>query len=193
VDAVSNSRQPVSTLGHALLALIFRRPDAAYGLAQRLRRPVGYFWTAQYSQVHGELAKLLAAGLVTVEAAPGPGPHDKKIYAITDAGRAEVTQWVTEPVATEPNRNELLLKAYSLWAADRGAAVAMLTARLADQRLVLDEYEAMLTNVLDAHDSQVPAPDHPDFGNYATLLYGVGYRRNDIAWCERLLATLQRP
>jgi DNA-binding PadR family transcriptional regulator len=186
---MSTPGQPPSTLGFALLTLLAREPDTAYGLSTRLRRPVGHFWTARYSQVHGELERLRQRGLVTFETRHGPGPHDKKVYAPTAPGRAALADWVATPLPIEPSRSELMLRAYAIWAADPVAAAMMVAGRLAAHRAALGEWELALAAVTA---DGVPPRDSPNFGNLATLRYGIGYERNAIDWCEWLLAELTR-
>jgi len=41
------------------------------------------------------------AGWVEVEAIAQDGRPDKKMYRVSDAGRAELTRWIAEP--SEPN------------------------------------------------------------------------------------------
>src|SRR5215469_6282498 len=48
----------ISTLGYALLTLLAREPLSGYDLAQRMKRPLGFFWQAQHSQIYPELAGL---------------------------------------------------------------------------------------------------------------------------------------
>lgn len=61
--------------------------DARFGLD----RPVAY------GQVYATLARLLKGGLVSVDAVePGEGP-DRKRYAITEAGVADVEAWLSTP------------------------------------------------------------------------------------------------
>jgi hypothetical protein len=55
----------LSTLGYALLALLARGPRSGYDLAQRMNRPIGFFWQAQHSQIYPELARLEQLGWVT--------------------------------------------------------------------------------------------------------------------------------
>jgi DNA-binding PadR family transcriptional regulator len=172
-----------STLGYALLAVLHRAPQTAYELAARLRRPVAYFWHAQYSQIHPELRRLLAAGLVTVDAEPGPGPRDKKVYSLTAAGRRALREWLPEPPRAQPVRNELLLKAYAIWAADPIAASRLFEHQSATHKARLAEYETQRAAVEARHDHGPPPADHPDFGNYAALEYGIGYEKHCIAWC----------
>ena len=178
------------TLGYALLALLARASGTGYELAQRLDRPIGYFWNAQYSQIHGTLAKLAAAGAVSWDAVPGPGPHEKKIYSITETGRQALGAWVTDFPRREPTRSEMLLKTYALWTADPVRATQLFTAQLAEHRERLADYEAAWKNVTQPHPDGKPPTTHPDFGNYLTLRYGIGHEQHDISWCEWVLDQL---
>src|SRR5215467_6385974 len=89
-----------------------------------MRDPIGYFWHAQHSQIYPELARLEAAGMVTHEVVEQYDRPDKKIYAITGAGRAALREWVTEPAHVRPDHDELMLKTFSIWLADRERAIA---------------------------------------------------------------------
>jgi DNA-binding PadR family transcriptional regulator len=99
-----------STLGYAILAVLARNPSTGYELAARLATPVSYFWTARHSQIHPELQRLLADGLVAFEAVPGPGPKGKKVYSITPEGFEPLRQWVAKPPPDQPVRDELVLR-----------------------------------------------------------------------------------
>jgi hypothetical protein len=50
---------------------------------------------------------------------------DKKVYAVTEAGRAALRAWVASELDEAPVRDELVLRAYSVWLADPGAAAAL--------------------------------------------------------------------
>jgi hypothetical protein len=41
------------------------------------------------------------------------------------------------------------------------------------------------------HGGGPPATSHPEFGNYATLTYGIGHARHRIAWLEWMIAQHQ--
>jgi DNA-binding PadR family transcriptional regulator len=70
-----------------------------------------YFGTDRpvaYGQVYSTLARLLKSGLVTVDSVePGDGPERKR-YAITDAGVADIERWLAEPEAPEPYLQNVL-------------------------------------------------------------------------------------
>ncbi|HEY3085299.1 MAG TPA: PadR family transcriptional regulator [Candidatus Dormibacteraeota bacterium] len=52
----------VTTLGYAILGLLARQSLSGYDLARRLRRPIGFYWTARHSQIYPELRRLTALG-----------------------------------------------------------------------------------------------------------------------------------
>src|SRR5450755_1045236 len=83
----------VTTLGYALLGLLAAQPLSGYDLARKLKRPVGFFWPARHSQIYPELALLQAEGLVTHQVVEQTDRPDKKLYQITDSGRAAVRTW----------------------------------------------------------------------------------------------------
>ena len=104
-----------STLGHAILGLLARRPSTGYELARRLDRPVGWFWTARHSQIYPELARLTADGLVRYAESDGRGPRRNKRYRITAAGTRALRAWVLAPHEPQPVRDLETLRLWSLW------------------------------------------------------------------------------
>lgn len=178
-----------STLGYALLGLLARKPRTGYELTQALREPIGYFWTASHSQVYPELARLEARGWVRYEIIDGPGPRDTKRYAITAAGRRALATWAVIPPPPEHSRNELLLKVYSLWLADPAAARALITAEREEHSAMLARYESLAAET-ERGDPADLAPSA--FFDYATLRRGLSFERHVLAWCDWLLAALDR-
>src|SRR5262245_57241244 len=115
----------VATLGYALLGLLARGALSGYDLARQMKRPVGYFWQARHSQIYPELARLEARGLVTHQVVEQHDRPDKKVYAISEAGRVALQAWLTAPLEEPPVRDELVLRAFSVWLADPLAAAAL--------------------------------------------------------------------
>jgi DNA-binding PadR family transcriptional regulator len=181
----------VSKLGYAILALLARQPSTGYELSARARRPLGYYWHAQHGQVYPELRRLLAAGLVSFDATPGPGPRDKKVYSPTAAGMAALRDWVVQPPEPRHVRDNLLLKAYATWTVEPADAAALFAGQRADHAERLREYQEQLRNVESRHGGGPPPVGHPEFGNYATLTYGIGFERHRLGWLEWIVAQLQ--
>lgn len=179
-----------SDLGHALLGLLARRPSTGYELARRMQRPVGWFWTAGHSQVYPELARLEADGLVTHEEVPGRGPRATKRYAPTPAGTAALREWVVADLEPQPVRDLEVLRLWSVWLVDPGAATGLVQRVRAGhaERLAAHEADlATLDGVAAADD-----PGTPEFASRLTLVGGVLTRRAALEWCDWMLAELAR-
>lgn len=181
----------IATLGYALLALIARQERSGYDLMLAMKRPIGFFWQARQSQIYSELQRLSEQELVVHRVIEQQERPDKKIYSITPDGEAALRQWLTEPTAERPSRDELVLKAYSIWLADPEKAVKLFRIHEDLHMTRLTEYERMLNNVEREYGGE-PEVDMPAFGNYATLMCGIGYEREYIAWCRWVAERLER-
>lgn len=106
-----------------------REYDAHFGLD----RPVAY------GQVYATLARLLKGGLVTVDAVePGEGP-DRKRYAITDAGVADVEQWLATPEQPQIYLHSVLYAKVILALRSGRSAHALLDAQRAEHLQAMRE------------------------------------------------------
>lgn len=181
------------TLGYALLGLLAQEPLSGYDLSKHLSRPLGFFWPARHSQIYPELAELEAAGLVTHLVVEQSDRPDKKVYAITEPGLEAMRAWVTSPLEVPTVRDELVLRAYSLWLADPDKARATFSehaARHAEQLAHYEEWEGWIRE---------HAPEAlwdvrtPGFAKYATLRRGIAYERDCLEWCNWIVACLDAP
>lgn len=98
------------SLRHAALGLLADQSGSGYDLLKRFQTAMANVWSATQSQLYGELAKLEKAELIKVTE---EGPRGRKEYEITDAGRAELREWLLSPLAAPP-RSEMLLRVYFL-------------------------------------------------------------------------------
>jgi DNA-binding PadR family transcriptional regulator len=180
------------TIGYALLGVLAREPLSGYDISRRMRASVGAFWQAQRSQIYPELARLEAAGLVAHHRVEQLDRPDKKVYQITDEGRATLRRWVTEPAGVPASRNEFVLKVYSLWLAEPRQALAFVRAREAQHRDRLDRLESSALALERERGGEAARPDTPGFGSYATLLAGIHAERAHVDWCAWLGERLER-
>jgi DNA-binding PadR family transcriptional regulator len=181
----------MSTLGYALLGLLARGPHTGYELTGLMREPVGFFWAARHSQIYPELARLEERGLVTHEVVEQQERPDKKVYSITAAGREALREWLAEPVRERPVRDELVLKAYSLWMADPKRAVALFREQEARHAERLRRYEELRSWMEREWGEDLERVDSPRFAGYAALWRGIGYEREYVEWCRWLAGKLE--
>lgn len=85
---------------HALLGLVGAGTGYGYDLKHNYDRWFQASKPLAFGQVYATLARLLRDGLIAATGvAAGAGP-ERKHYEITPAGRAAVTEWMFQPIAT---------------------------------------------------------------------------------------------
>jgi DNA-binding PadR family transcriptional regulator len=110
-----------------------------YALKQGVSGSVGYFWTLQHAQLYTEPERLAKAGYVT-ETREEIGRR-RRLYRITDRGRAALAEWRAETTSELAElREPALLKLF--FGADpkplADAQVAANSARLAEYEAIRD-------------------------------------------------------
>ena len=96
---------------HALLALLADAPAHGYELKQELETTFGDAWPpTNIGQIYTTLGRLERDQFVTCTIVRQDGRPDKKTYAITDAGRAELHRWLTEPETSPRLRDDLFMR-----------------------------------------------------------------------------------
>jgi DNA-binding PadR family transcriptional regulator len=91
-------------LRFALLGLLEDGPASGYTLTTRFDRSLRKFaWTAQQSHIYPELNRLAGEGLIEVAA---EGPRGRRTFALTDAGRAALHEWLLSPAKPRAVRDE---------------------------------------------------------------------------------------
>lgn len=66
-----------------------------YSLKQLVARSVGNYWPFPHAQIYAETARLASLGLASED--QEPGGLRRKRYAITDAGREVLDEWLGSP------------------------------------------------------------------------------------------------
>lgn len=99
----ATSRQPNTSpdgLEYALLSLLRREPLHAYEMYQRLRRgeSLGHIWQLKQSHLYALLARLEEQGLIAGATELQGARPPRRMLALTEAGKAAYTTWVTAPV-----------------------------------------------------------------------------------------------
>jgi DNA-binding PadR family transcriptional regulator len=167
----------------AALGLLTQHPGSGYDLLKRFQKSMAHVWPATQSQLYGELNKLADAGLIE---ASDIGPRGRKEYRVTDAGRAELVRWITNPHDDPPRRRPDVLRFFLLSevpVAEARAYVASFAAGAAEE---LKEYERL-------RDSVPWADDDADFYARAALEYGLRNAAMEVQWANWLLAAIDEP
>ncbi|MEW5718529.1 MAG: PadR family transcriptional regulator [Chloroflexota bacterium] len=97
---------------HAVLGLLAQHPRHGYELRAAFTAVVGgeENWDVKPAQIYTTLARLEKSGLVTENAVEQDAGPEKRIYAITPAGRKMLREWFGCGIALEHQRDEFYIK-----------------------------------------------------------------------------------
>ncbi len=174
------------TLSHTILAVLSQQPYSGYDISKRFEESVSCYWQASQQQIYRELGKMEHLSWVTHETVPQMGKPDKKIYSITDEGKAELVRWYAEPTEPTPIREDLLVKVL----AAPYVSVDILIQELHRRRQIhleqLTDYQTM-----EAAYQTLTNPPKIERFRYLTLRRGMRYEQDWIEWCDEVLEVLK--
>ena len=157
------------SLRHALLGLLSVEPASGWDLLKRFEQSLAFVWPATQSQLYTELNRMTDAGLVEAGAT---GARNRKEYEISQAGRAELANWITEVEPERNRRNDVLLRVFFLWTVDRAKAKAFLEHEVETYR----NFHALLEQVASSVDW-----DDTEFDRYARVALENGLRVTEVS------------
>ena len=165
------------------MGLLAQEVLSGYDLMQRMKGRVGNFWRAGHSQIYPELSRLEEAGHVTHNVVRQTDRPDKKVYEITSRGLEALKEWVTEPPVPGAPRDELVLKAYSVWLADPKKAARLFRDEQRAHEEQLARYKETRSWMRKESDGDLDRPGSPWFAGYAALRRGLIYEKGYAEWC----------
>jgi DNA-binding PadR family transcriptional regulator len=138
----------LSATSAALLGQLAWREQSPYELAKEMSRNLRFFWPRAESHVYREVKRLVADGHATARA-DATGRRPRTVYAITDAGRAALADWLAEAPGGVTLDHEPLLRVFlATGGTKEDLLTAIKTARAQAQTMltigrgVATEYEA---------------------------------------------------
>lgn len=168
-------------LAHAILACLVESPCSGYDLAKRFDGSVGYFWSATHQQIYRDLSKLEEQGWITSQTIPQPKRPDKKVYQITEPGEQQLKAWIASPCEPMAIKDDLLVKIFAGYIASTGTILEEIERHRQAHLKRLSAYK-----VLEEQYFQNPQQlsENEKF-QYLTLLKGISYETDWLAWCEK--------
>lgn len=173
----------VRTLKYVILGLLNQQSRSGYNLSTELGGALREFWSANHSQIYPELKRLTEEGLVSYKVEISGTVLERKVYSLTEAGKAEFLEWLHREEDMTPTPKDVFrLRMFFANEMDP------------DRRVHLTEHELQMHRDRLAHlkhqQEQFPAvPDEndPSFGDYLVLLGAVMREEAACAWLSRCL------
>jgi DNA-binding PadR family transcriptional regulator len=175
-------------LAHTILAVLSHAPCSGYDVSKQFEDCVSFFWKATQQQIYRELGKMQERGWVSYEIVPQAGKPDKKIYAMTSAGVAELLDWCDESSEPSPIREDLLVKVLASPYLPKASVLNELRRRRHVHARLLQEYLETEVEFL-----ELSEPQPSDVVRYLTLRRGISFEQSWVNWCDDLLALFEQP
>jgi DNA-binding PadR family transcriptional regulator len=179
------------SLRFALLGLLARDSLTGYDLTKRFDSTVGFFWSAKHSQIYPELANLTQEGLVTYELVTQTSKPNKKVYTITEEGRAALRAWVDTPGDKRTVKDPFLMRIWVVGMVDPALALRQLREVAAE----FDRRDAGLQQAelaARASGADRATPDNIELGAYMTLRCGLLQHQAYREWLAWSIDQLER-
>jgi DNA-binding PadR family transcriptional regulator len=158
---------------------------SGYEIHEAIEDNFGSFWGESYGQIYPSLKRLASEGLIEPsKLVSGPGRR-RQGYALTDAGRASLREWLALPFQNDPPRNEFLLKLFFGGEAAPGTALKHVRELQERNRRTLTTLEGIESM---AREIQSQNPNKPYW--MLTLGLGLALTRAALDWGESALAEL---
>src|SRR5580692_1676566 len=93
---------------YALLGILGKQPSYGYDLKHDYDTLYGKEKQLAFGQVYSTLSRLLRDKKVSIEHSERSLGPERKLYAITDFGRAELENWLFSPEKLHPNTQTVL-------------------------------------------------------------------------------------
>ncbi|MCX4747537.1 PadR family transcriptional regulator [Kitasatospora sp. NBC_01287] len=178
-------------LRHAVLAALLDGEYSGYQLAKAFDVGVANFWHALPQQLYAELAKLEGEGLVEGRQVVQETRPNKRLFHVTDAGRAELERFAE--AASKPSfiRDDLLVKVHSADRIGTAPVIEQLQERATAAEGKIELLAAMLRQLRGDLDEDEYLRRGERIGPYLTCLRGLSFEQEHRDWCLRIAAVLR--
>ncbi|GGW41695.1 PadR family transcriptional regulator [Streptomyces lucensis JCM 4490] len=181
------------SLKYAVLAALLEGEASGYELSKSFDVAFTNFWPAAPQQLYRELERLAQDGLVQARTVQQERRPNKRLFTLTDAGRAELSAFAAEPPRRPTAvRDELLIKIQAMDGGDPETTRALIEERMGWARGKLDRYLRVRDRLLDGRSEEEYLRTAGRVGPYLTLMAGIGFEEQNLRWCERALTLVRQ-
>jgi DNA-binding PadR family transcriptional regulator len=178
------------SLKHAVLAALLEGEASGYDLTKVFDASVANFWYAVPQQLYREVEKLEASGLIVGSVVEQDRRPNKRVFTLTEAGRAELRSFTAKSARPMVMRDELLVKLQAVDLGDIRAVQSSVEERIDWARAKLARYERQTERLLAGRAEADYLREADRIGPYLTLLRGRMFEEDTIRWAVTVQAIL---
>jgi DNA-binding PadR family transcriptional regulator len=177
-------------LEHAILAFIEYMPLSGYDLKKLFGVSVAHFWSTSQSHIYKSLEGLEKKGWAEATSILQDGKPNRKEYAITAAGHAELRRWLVTPLPMDPVREGMLIQIFFSHHSSNQEIALLLESRMVEIRQHLHLLKTSAQAAIENNAKQIPDDRAPILWQI-TLDYGIAYYEFELKWHEKTLAAIE--
>ena len=180
------------SLPYGLLGLLKYRESTGYDLSKMFEDSLNNFWHAQSSQIYRELKRMEDSGLVSSRTVVQDGRPNKRLYAITDAGRRELDAWLTDARPQFENTHHEILMRVFFGAEAPSATLQLLEACRDECKRALEANCTQIKQVIRDYSNQVEDGQQKSPYWEMTLDYGIAMTKTMLEWTKKCIAKIKK-
>ena len=175
------------SLKHGLLGFLSAQEMSGYDLEKYFRESVGFFWSAKISQVYRELHKMEELGWLLSKEVMQSGKPNKKIFSITEDGRAQLDKWLINYDMKQDFEARVGILIRMFFAANRPKeeSIALLERYRDTCQMVLEQLQGINLDDKELTAMQVASIQ-------STLLYGRKNYQMQVQWADETIVLLKQ-
>ena len=177
------------SLEFAILGFLNYHPYSGYDLKKIFDTSVRHFWPADQSQIYRTLRGLAEQGYLELEKVPQQTRPDRKVYHITDSGRAELFRWLAGPPPLGEPRSASLIQVFFAGQLSDEEILAKFEGFAAILRAILAQYD-QVPGQIDVYRADIRSPREHYFW-MLTLDNGIRNMRANLAWAEDVIKQIK--
>ena len=175
-------------MDHIILGLLLLQSRTIYQLRERVGKGMDLMYSSSMGSIQAAVKKLLNTGDICFTEIVEKGRH-KKIYSITDRGKACFFQWINSPFESLGTRNPELVKVYFMGFSDKTS-----------RRMNIENYLSQLTekyhilqSICHEWESMSVTEENRDiiFYQLAAARYGRDFMKFNIEWYKKLIKEME--
>lgn len=170
---------------YAILGVLTISNRSGYDIKKYCDNIISHFWNENFGHIYPVLKQLLEEGaIVKID---GIEASRRKIYGISEQGRAEFLSWLMEPTEYQPARSEFLLKLSFSNNLSKENTIALIKDYRQLHVTRLSKYKAMEEYL---QKDEKAAQHTQKIYVLAPLRYGVLAADAVIKWCDEIVGML---
>jgi len=176
-----------NTTAYIILGLLAHENSSGYDLKKEIDHMISQFWDVGYGQLYPTLKMLEKEGSITGTAAQSEKGPNRIVYAITDAGKQKLINWLSLPNEKEYVRYEILLKLFFGNLSSPTNTIKRINAFQKQHEEDLQLIRSYKVNLESAFEEN---RDHLYY--YLTVLFGEHIYKAYLEWANEALAFINK-